>query len=470
MIVVELDVMPGEQEKPHLDQGEGVQSEIFGQPRFVGDLGRIDPAALLEKFQNVLAKRLGIPRFWHVTRDITTRATLTMDRRLSLLAIMSVNASASPPAATHTEDAIGAVFGTWMIAGGLVDAWAHVHVTTELESFATPYHAVLYSGFFCAALWTFVLAYRRRGNDPYWWWRRFPAGYRLGALGAVGFLSGGVADAIWHQFFGVEADLEAILSPTHFMLNVSAMLIVTSPMRSWWAEGVGVSRARTVTGSLATALGTSAAGFFLVYASAFASNFGLLAPVQPWNRRDPTSQLTAIHGLTCYLVTTAIVVIPLLLIYRRRPVPGAGTLIVALVALFTLVMYEFPGTPTVGVLLAVVGAAVAELVLHAWGRSRPDASPTPLPVVGAVFAALLWGAQFAGLHLADGVRWPVELWSGTIVLTALTAAVLGGLAQRPSVRRVGAPDAVIAAPAPVGPAGVKTGGRTEEGVTGTGRR
>jgi hypothetical protein len=356
---------------------------------------------------------------------------------------MLIDRSARPPVATRTEDAVAALLGTWMIGGGLVDAWAHVHVTSELESFATPYHAVLYSGFFCTALWTFVLAYRRRGADPYWWARTFPAGYRLGALGAVGFLVGGVADAIWHQFFGVEADLEAILSPTHFVLNVSAILLVSSPLRSWWAEGVGVSRARAATGSLAAALGTAGAGFFLVYASAFASNFGVLAPVQPWNRRDPVSQLTAIHGLTCYLVTTAIVVIPMLLIYRRRPVPGAGTLIVGLVALFTLVMYEFPGTPTVGVIFAVLGAAAAELLLSRLDRRGRRATSTPLPIVGALFAGMVWAAQLAGLQLADGVRWPIELWTGTIVLTAIAGAVLGGLAQHPTGR--------TAAPSAAGP-------------------
>jgi hypothetical protein len=336
--------------------------------------------------------------------------------------------SPPPPVASRTEDVIAAIFATWMIGGGLLDAWAHVHVTDELESFATPYHAVLYSGYLAVAVWTFVLAYRRRGDDPYWWIRRFPAGYRLGAIGAVMFLLGGVADAIWHQFFGVEADLEAILSPSHFVLNVAGVLMVTSPLRSWWAEGIGVSRVRAATGSLGAALGTCAAGFFLVYASAFASNFGTLPPVQPWNRRDPVSQLTAIHGLTTYLVTTAIVVIPLLMIYRRRPVPGAGTLIVGLVATFTLVMYEFPATPTIGVILAVLGAALAEMVLHDAGRRRRSSAPIPLPVVGAVFAGLLWTAQLAGLHLAEGVRWPIELWSGTIVLCALVGAVLGGLA------------------------------------------
>ncbi len=359
---------------------------------------------------------------------------------------MPVAASVPAPIATRAEDTTAAVFGAWMIGGGLLDAWAHVHVTDELESVVTPYHAVLYSGYLAVALWTFMLAYRRRGDDPFWFTRTFPAGYRLGAIGAAMFLLGGVADTIWHRFFGVEADLAAILSPSHFVLNVAAVLLVTSPMRSWWAEGIGVSRARAVTGSLAAALGASAAGFFLVYASAFASNFGTLPPVQPWDRRDPASQLTAIHGLTTYLVTTAIVLIPMLMIYRRRPVPGAGTLIVGLVATFTLVMYEFPGTPTTGVILALIGAAAAELILRELGRRRRDSAPIPLPIVGALFTGLLWAAQFAGLHLAEGVRWPVELWSGSIVLCALVGAVLGGLAGgRPVVGEgVAAPTVVRA--------------------------
>src|SRR6266536_2878593 len=71
-----------------------------------------------------------------------------------------------PPAVTvvttPAEDAVTATLGALLVGGSLADAWAHTNILNELESFFTPWHALLYGGFTASAAWTYWLAYRRR--------------------------------------------------------------------------------------------------------------------------------------------------------------------------------------------------------------------------------------------------------------------------------------------------------------------
>ena|SRR5919109_193336 len=50
---------------------------------------------------------------------------------------------------------------------------------------------------------------------------------------------GGIADLAWHEVFGVEVALDALVSPSHVPLAAGGLLILTSPLR---AHGV-LSRA-----------------------------------------------------------------------------------------------------------------------------------------------------------------------------------------------------------------------------------
>src|SRR6266487_5419050 len=52
-----------------------------------------------------------------------------------------------PPAVTvvttPAEDAVTATLGALLVGGSLADAWAHTNILNELESFFTPWHALL---------------------------------------------------------------------------------------------------------------------------------------------------------------------------------------------------------------------------------------------------------------------------------------------------------------------------------------
>ena len=44
--------------------------------------------------------------------------------------------------------------------------------------------------------------------------------------------------------------------------------------------------------------------------------------------------------------------------------------------------------------------------------------------------ALVWSGQLAGFAVSTGLGWPVELWSGVVLLTAIAAASLAVLTGR----------------------------------------
>ena len=119
-----------------------------------------------------------------------------------------------------------------LLVGGLdLDIWAHSHGKVD-QSFFTPWHAVLYGAM---ALNGFVLGIvmarnvLRKGHS---WRRALPAGYGLSLIGVIAFAIGGVLDLAWHTLFGIEEDIQALLSPTHLLLATSAALILTGPLRS----------------------------------------------------------------------------------------------------------------------------------------------------------------------------------------------------------------------------------------------
>lgn len=122
-----------------------------------------------------------------------------------------------------------------LIVGGVyLDGWAHNHGKVD-QTFFTPWHALLYSSVFIFALFLAInqLLNMRKG---YAWQSALPVGYRLSLVGAFLFLFGGALDLLWHTLFGIEVDLETLLSPTHLLLATSAVLMVSGPVRSAWAK------------------------------------------------------------------------------------------------------------------------------------------------------------------------------------------------------------------------------------------
>ncbi len=145
---------------------------------------------------------------------------------------LEVPASNRPALDEARFDWIVTVLCTLLVGGIYLDGWAHAHGKVD-NTFFTPWHAVLYSGFAIVGAFLVVNLVRNRIKG-YPWLEALPPGYSVSLLGAVIFGVGGVLDMIWHILFGIEMNVDALLSPTHLMLALGVVLMVTGPLRAVW--------------------------------------------------------------------------------------------------------------------------------------------------------------------------------------------------------------------------------------------
>ncbi|GAA2361945.1 hypothetical protein [Dactylosporangium salmoneum] len=314
------------------------------------------------------------------------------------------------PVSSNRRDLLVALATVWLAGGLFMDGWAHSHVPA-LETFFTPWHGVLYSGYAALAV-ALVPArvWRGRPEGPVRAW--VPAGYGLGLLGAILFAAGGAIDMTWHILFGIEADLEALLSPPHLLLLTAGQLMITTPIRAAAAKRGSAPRPLPVL--IAATTSTAVAAFFLDYVSPFT---------------DAPASLTGygnsqVLGLAEYLVYSVLVVAVVLFVWTRlgRLPLGLVTLVVAAASIPNGVFDDFENLAAQ--LWPLAGAIVADLALRWVGARRPEVLPV---AVGALIPLTIWPTHLLGVELSLGVAWSLELWSGVVVLTLLAGAVLGGL-------------------------------------------
>lgn len=140
------------------------------------------------------------------------------------------SASARPARATGLAWALVAA-SAWLVAGVYLDGWAHHHGKVD-DTFFTPWHAVLYSGYgVTAAVLVAAIARAPRSGS---FSRMLPLGYGLSLIGVLIFAVAGFLDMLWHLAFGIEFDTASLLSPTHLGLALGAALIVSGPLRAAW--------------------------------------------------------------------------------------------------------------------------------------------------------------------------------------------------------------------------------------------
>lgn len=322
----------------------------------------------------------------------------------------------SAPVSSRRDRLAVCFFGTWMITGLFVDGWAHEH--NKPETFFTPWHGLLYSGFGAAVLWFAWDGRRQREAGA-------PAQVstdRLTTVGLTLFIVGAIGDFVWHEVFGIEVDLEALLSPTHLALMTGGILMVSMPVRAAWSEpgDPSPSFSSFAPTLVSTTLTVAVLAFFLQWASPFESG-AYSTWVEPYlasTRADVGNDLRGLFqtwGLASILITNALLMGALLLLVRRwRPPQGSCTLLLTTVTVAATGLQSFERAPLV--LAALIAGLVADSLLD---RPRLLAMATP---------AALWLSFFAVHKMAWGLGWSVDLWLGVTVLASLSGAGLAALA------------------------------------------
>src|SRR5579875_1599013 len=141
--------------------------------------------------------------------------------------------SGRPPSSLRFDWLMLAV-SFWPLAGALSDTYAHTNFP-KLETFFTPWHALLYSGLVAVATCNFLVM-RHNHAQGYPWRRAIAPGYELTNVGVAVLFVGGAIDLVWHTLFGIERDIEANASPSHLLIIAGILLILAGPMRSAFAR------------------------------------------------------------------------------------------------------------------------------------------------------------------------------------------------------------------------------------------
>lgn len=339
----------------------------------------------------------------------------------------AANAFALPPVSVHrpttaAEDAVTLAAGVWLLTGTYVDGWAHNNLR-DLETFFTPWHALLYSGFAACALWVASLTWRRHTPGTRWK-EAIPSGYGAAAAGVALFLASGVADFAWHSVFGIEQSLSALFSPSHLGLASGAFLILSAPFSAAWHSAERSWR-QLVPAFVSAMLAGMVAAFILQEFAVFARH-GLVqtyigtAGIQP-RVAAPTSS-SILVSLGSFFVSTVVLFLPVVslsLRWRLRSAVPAVLVLVPSVGMQLMVALRDAWLVPV----ALVGSALVGVV---WAVLRPAPDrPGRLMAAAGLSPVVFWAAYFAGVSLHDGaLSFSPEIWGGTLAWTGLEMLAL----------------------------------------------
>jgi hypothetical protein len=315
----------------------------------------------------------------------------------------------------------------WFLAGVFLDGWAHNHIP-ELESFFTPWHAVFYSGFLAVA--GFLLATLVRNHAKGYPWRQaMPPGYELSVLGVLIFMAGGLGDMIWHEIFGIEANIEALLSPSHLSLALGASLFISGPFRSSWRHA---SDQNDRHGGWIDLLPPLLSLTFLLSLWTFMTQFGhplvetwAAAGFRPRSQNFPTLRQSL--GVVGILVQSGLLMGLVLLTVLRWVLPfGSLTLMFTLNAiLMSFMQDQYRLIPA-----AAVAGFAADLLLR-WLRPSVVRSGAFRLFAFAV-PTIDYTLYFVVLIVTQGLAWSVHLWTGSIVLAGVVGWLLSYLLIPPA--------------------------------------
>ncbi|MGW2091413.1 hypothetical protein [Promicromonospora sukumoe] len=334
----------------------------------------------------------------------------------------------------------------WLVVGLQLDAFAHSTIP-DLETFWTPWHAVMYSGIAACGL-TLVWLLRSRLPRTVTYrnlLRATPSALRLPVIGMALLLVGGGIDTLWHNLFGIEKGLEIFFSPSHYLIIAGMVLVAAGPalMVASSASTVSATAPATVPGTVPATPGRRLRGADAVLTTISAvlaaipvhiytgHASALEEPLLGTGDTDMSSFSLDAQMFHAYVGSTVVLLVPILLISRRWRLPvAAPTVLVAAPAfLICLVLGDaelwLPVTITAATAVVELAARALAPRLRALG---PDQS---WMVLGLAAPTVVWGAVLVvSTFTAGGPAWNLHMISGLLALVAFTGAGTAWLVRR----------------------------------------
>jgi hypothetical protein len=340
------------------------------------------------------------------------------------------------------DDLIVGLLATSLVFGLFVDGWNHINLQDgALGSFFTPWHAALYSGFTATGL--FVVFRNQHlfvaGRQPKPYFHTFlgvPLRYPLAMVGLGIATLGLLGDIAWHTAFGQETGVARVIAPFHLLLFTGAALVVAAPLRSALYAPEYYPR-RSSFGTilpplLSLTLVTALVAFMFQWLSAFVDwtpslSIGRIPAALVGNERiEGTVEFADVARV---LVTNVILLAPVLFALRRWRLPfGSVTFLFGAVAVMMSGLSEYERW---GAILAALAGGLACDALIGWLDVLPE-RPLAYRVTAGLTPIVLWTVYFVVLRPIHEIRWPLDLWLGTVGLAALAGVLLSFVTVPPA--------------------------------------
>jgi hypothetical protein len=322
------------------------------------------------------------------------------------------------------------VLGQWLMLGLAIDGWAH-HTQPGVESFFTPWHGVLYSGYGACAVWMIWLIARQR-RAGFLGRAAIPRGEGPGVVGVLLFGFAGLGDLIWHETIGIEQNRKASLSPTHLLLFLGIVLIVSSPFRAAWASDDPAEDTPSLERFLPALLSLSGAASIVGAMLIWLWGLAYLRDGRVATALIPPEALAATQDLdlAMVLITTALLLAPLLLVLLRwRPPFGSAMILFGIIAGLLCAVTGF--RQPIDVVVAVVAGLLADLGI--WRYAPGPRRPAAFRALATGVPIGLWLGHFLATGLSGGIAWPPEYWIGISLLAGLVGLGLSVLLVPPTL-------------------------------------
>ena len=310
----------------------------------------------------------------------------------------------------------------WLFAGLYLDGWAHNNIADTIDSFFTPWHGVLYSGYAVTAA-VLGLTYLNNVRKGYGWLRALPPEYMLSWLGAIIFAVAGNLDFIWHSIFGFEKDVEALVSPSHLVLAVGGVMMMSGPLRTAWRKFDSQENKMPWRALLSLFFVLGVFTFFTQFSNAFSH-----AQVFVGNKSAGDTYFSDVALISYVLIPTVVLMSAIIITVLRWKLPLGGLtfLIAGNSTLMFLMTWGYSHEQWQILLAALVGGLLADVLLVALKPSVKR--ERALRWFSFLVPATLFLLYFLSLILTHGIWWNSNMWLGMIFFSGVAGLGLSWLA------------------------------------------
>lgn len=337
---------------------------------------------------------------------------------------VAAEVSVAQSAALPRERVILALIVTWIAVGLAIDTRRH-RTDRSLDTFFTSAHGVLYAGWVAAAVFLLYVVRTRQVKGAKGW-SAVPVGFEAVVVGVALFGIGGIGDMIWHTEFGIEQDLKILFSPTHLFLMTAMIMISFGAVRSLWLSHDDATVRNLWPALLSSGVIISVLLVFFQFASAF--DRGIFTTVVPDVFR--LNEIVRVQSISGVVIMTVIFFAPLQLLASRWVLPiGTATLAFCVPAASNFIFTDFKSTRLS--IAVVAGGVVVDAVWFGLRRLCPRHDRLMYRLFGALAPFMFWctylGISIIGKHM----QWPAEMWTGTLIWSALIGAGITALLLPP---------------------------------------